>query len=264
MIKNEIKEIYVPAEHNPFLQDILTKINNNEEIHALWNVINTNAIERLGMTDHGITHVQIVSNIALKMARMLIKSGVDLSVKKNMELTNEHGEVVILLASLMHDLGMSVHRKGHEEFSIVVVNTLLRDVLSDLPVQERVILTSEVLHAIIGHRKEGSPYTLEAGIVRVADALDMSSGRAKSTIEAENFDIHSISHEAIEKIDILKGDSVPIHIDVTMKNPAGLFQVDELLKNKIKGSGLEKYVEVKIRFNENSEDSVINEMNLKF
>jgi len=35
----------------------------------------------------------------------------------------------------------------------------------------RTLLISEILHTIIFHRSEGKPLILEAGIVRVADAL---------------------------------------------------------------------------------------------
>ena len=44
-------------------------MNADEELYALWTVMNVNAVTRLGMTDHGPIHFQIVSNIALKMLR---------------------------------------------------------------------------------------------------------------------------------------------------------------------------------------------------
>ena len=37
---------------------------------------------------------------------------------------------------------------------------------------------------------------------------------------------------------------VPIRILVHMNNAAGIFQVDELFKDKLEGSGLESYIEV--------------------
>jgi hypothetical protein len=36
-------------------------------------------------------------------------------------------------------------------------------------------------------------------------------------------------------------------IEVVMTNPAGLYQVEELLKGKLRGSGLEPYIEVVAR-----------------
>ena len=49
---------------------------------------------------------------------------------------------------------------------------------------ERTIVVAEALHAIIGHRRRGDPITIEAGIVRVADALDMAQGRSRVPFES--------------------------------------------------------------------------------
>jgi len=106
------------------------------------------------------------------------------------------------------------------------------------------VVISETLHAIISHRSGGSPLTIEAGIVRVADALDMSEGRSRIPYQAGKMDIHSISAASIDKVDILEGSSKPIQINIWMNNNAGIFQVDELLRRKLVGSGIEKYVTV--------------------
>ena len=45
-------------------------------------------------------------------------------------------------------------------------------------------------------------------------------------------------------MEIKSGVEKPIHIQIRMNNSAGIFQLDELLKEKLHGSGLEKYVEV--------------------
>lgn len=260
---NEIK-INVPAEHNPHIQKVVENINSNEEVKTLWQVINVNAIDRLGMTDHGPIHFQIVANIALKLARMLKKHGVELSIQKDFGLSREHGELVILLASLFHDLGMTVNREGHEEFSLIIAKDVLGSgILDFLPVNERAIVTSETLHAIISHRKGGTPYTIEAGIVRVADALDMSEGRSRIPYEVGNISIHSLSAAAIDKIDIKAGDeNKPIRVDISMNNSSGLFQVDELLKKKLKGSGLEKFFTINAYIDSDTEKSLLKEFNV--
>ena len=244
MQQNKQKPFRVPAEKNELLQQTLTRININEEIQALWQVINVNAIDRLGMSDHGPVHFQIVANIALKLLRTLQKKGIVPSVVKDFDLTVNHSELIIVLASIMHDFGMSINREGHEEFSLFLTNSLLREILDFLRVRERTIVISETLHAIINHRAGGRPITLEAGIVRVADALDMTHGRSRIPFEAGRVDIYSLSAFAIDKVEILEGIEKPIRVEVHMNNSAGVFQIDELLKSKLRDSGIEQYIEV--------------------
>lgn len=261
--EQELKEIKinVPSEHNELIKKALENINANDEIKTLWQVINVNAIDRLGMSDHGPIHFQIVSNIALKIARMLRKSDVKLSIETGFGLSAEHGELVVLLASLFHDLGMTINRTGHEEFSLIIAQDVMKSgILDFLPINERTIVISETLHAIISHRKGGTPNTLEAGIVRVADALDMTEGRARVTFEGGNTNIHSISSAAIDKVEIKHGtDEKPISVEIILNNSSGIFQVDDLLKSKIKGSGLEKYFTINAYINAETEKSLFKE-----
>lgn len=257
--KRDLTQITVPADKNPLIQEVLARVNENEEILTLWKVINVNAIDRLKMSDHGIVHFQIVANIALRMSRLLEKHNVPLSIVADHKLTQNHGELVVFLASIMHDFGMSISRKGHEEYSLIVANSLLHQVLDFLPVRERTIVTSETLHAIISHREGGNPYTKEAGIVRVADALDMTEGRARDTYSKGNIDIYNVSVAAIDNVDLSEGEDRPIEIVITMNNSAGLFQVDELLKSKLKGSGIEEYVKVKAIIEGETEKNLLKE-----
>src|SRR5512138_1681834 len=145
-------DIHVPTRGNELLEKALLVINQDVEIKTLWRVININAIDRLGMTDHGVVHFQIVANIALRLARLLEKHKVMMSITRNYDLAGNHAELVILLASLFHDLGMSISREGHEEFSLILANGILHRILDFLPVEERTIVISETLHAVIAHR----------------------------------------------------------------------------------------------------------------
>ncbi len=252
-------DIKVPAHRNTLLARVLDLINDDIEIKTLWRVNNINAIDRLGMTDHGVVHFQIVANIAIRMARILIKNQVVMSITRNYELSNDDAELVILLASLFHDLGMSISREGHEEFSLILANTILHRILDFLPVEERTIIISETLHAIIAHRSDGIPYTIEAGIVRVADALDMSEGRSRIPYQAGKVDIHAVSAAAINKVEILEGSDRPIHIQIWMNDIAGIFQVDELLRRKLVGSGIEQFVNVSAYLIQGEEKRLVKE-----
>jgi metal-dependent HD superfamily phosphatase/phosphodiesterase len=237
--------IRIPARHNPRLLQLIDRVNADIELYTLWQVINVNAVQRLGMSDHGPVHVQIVTNIALKLLRLLGERGVRPNLVADHNLSTGDAEVVVVLASLLHDLGMSIHRMDHEQYSLFLARPKIGELLDGLyEVPSRVILTSEVLHAIISHRAGGRPLTLEAGIVRVADALDMAEGRTRIPFQAGQVNIHSVSALAIERIIIEEGKDKPIRISVRMNNAAGIYQVDELLKEKLEGSGLEPYIEV--------------------
>ena len=257
------KKIYVPTAGNELLEKALENINNNVEVNTLWRVINVNAIDRMGMSDHGPVHVQIIANIALRLTRILLKHDIEMSITKYFGLSDQYAELVVLLASLLHDLGMSISREGHEEFSLFLANDILHKIMDFLPVEDRTIVTSEVLHAIIAHRSGGKPNTIEAGIVRVADALDMSEGRSRIPYEAGNVDIYSVSAAAIDKVEIAEGEDKPIQINILMNNSAGLFQVDELLKKKLIGSGIEEYVTVRALIERRREKKLLKEFEIR-
>jgi metal-dependent HD superfamily phosphatase/phosphodiesterase len=250
--------IRVPARHNPRLQQVVDRVNADDELYMLWQVTNVNAVQRLAMNDHGPVHVQIVTNIALKLLRLLVDRSVMPSVVLEHNLTIEDAEVIVVLASLLHDIGMSIHRTDHELFSLFLARPKIKELLEgiyDLPA--KTILNSEILHAIISHRAGSQPLTLEAGIVRVADALDMAQGRSRIPFQAGRVDIHSVSASAIEQIIIEQGETKPIRIVVRMNNSAGVFQLDELLKEKLNGSGLEPYVEVEATIEGESEKKLV-------
>ena len=108
---------------------------------------------------------------------------------------------------------------------------------------KRTVVVSEALHAIIGHRRRGDPITVEAGVVRVADALDLAKGRSRVPFETRRPNIHLLSAAAIDEVTIEPGEDRAVSIEIAMNNSAGIFQVDELLATKLRGSGLEEHVE---------------------
>jgi len=251
--------ITLPARHSPKLQALLDRINADADLYALWECANVNAVARLGMSDHGPVHVRLIANIALRLLRLLAAKGIQPGIVKDHGLANEDAEVVVVLAALMHDLGMSIHRGDHEHYSLFVAQTKLRELLPAAYPDPRAatIVRSEVLHAIIAHRSDGKPLTLEAGVVRVADALDMAKGRSRIPFEAGVVNIHSLSAAAIDKVTIAPGEAKPIRISISMNNSAGIFQVDELLKEKLKGSGLEPHVEVEATLEGEAEKKLV-------
>ena len=238
----------VPERRNPPLKRFIANVNASDELYALWIATNVNAIERLGMTDHGPVHVKIVMNIAVKLLRLLLDHGIEPSIVTNYGMSRDDAVVVVAAAALLHDLGMSIHRSGHEEFSLFVAQDQLKHLLAGVyDTATATVVRSEILHAIIAHRSGGKPLTLEAGVVRVADALDMAKGRSRIPFQAGSTSIHSISAMAIEAIHIDAGETKPIRLRVDISNSAGIFQIDELFREKLRGSGLEPYVELEAK-----------------
>ncbi len=122
-------KIKVPVEGNEILSEVLLRVNSDRELKTLWRVMNVNAIERLGYTDHGPTHFNIVANFSLQIARIFEKRRITMSIVGDFGLTKNHAEVVIFLASIMHDLGMSIHRINHEIFSLFLAKEFLGKLL---------------------------------------------------------------------------------------------------------------------------------------
>jgi uncharacterized protein len=241
----ERMRINVPARANRKLRSVLDRVNADTQLKAWWHVANVNAVSRLQINDHSWVHIQIVANIALKLLRQLTKHGVEPGVVRDYGYSRDDAEVVVALAALTHCIGMSVHREGHEDFSLFLAEPKLRELLQGLYEEpDLTVICSEVLQAITSHREYGKPLTLESGIVRVADALDMAEGRSRIPFERGSVSIHSLSAAAIDAVEIKDGETRPILIEILMNNSSGIYQVDGLLKAKLVGSGLEPYVEV--------------------
>jgi metal-dependent HD superfamily phosphatase/phosphodiesterase len=250
--------IRAPTRGNRRLERLLEAVNGDEQVKAWWHVSAVNATRRLGMSDHSWVHIQIVLNIGLRLARILFRRGVTPSVTADYGLTNRDAEVVIAAACLLHCIGMSIHREDHERYSLFLTADKLGGLLASAYEEpERTIIVSETLHAIIGHRRQGTPFTVEAGIVRVADALDMARGRSRVPFESGHQNIHSLSAYAIEKVKIVPGEDRAVRVEITMSNSAGIFQVDELLATKLRGSGLEEHLEVIARIDAEHERRLI-------
>lgn len=252
----------IPFKENEKLKSVLNFVDGDVELQTLWKCSNVQAIDRLGLNDHGPVHVKIVANKALKLLRMLLERGVPPSIKVNYNFSDDDAEVVVVLASILHDLGMAIVREDHELYSIQLAQRALDRFLSKVyKPEEATVMLSEILHAIISHHASTKPHTLEAGVVKVADALDMEQGRARIPYEAGKVNIHSMSALSIEKVNIEEGGETdkPIIIKIEMSNPAGIFQVDNLLGTKIKDSGLEKYVRIEAVVGKGEERFILDE-----
>ena len=234
----------VPTRGNRRLERFVERAAADPQVRAWWHLQQVGS-ERLGMSDHSWVHIQIVANIALRMLRLADRGGIRPTMVADHGMGQRDAEVVVTAGAMLHDVGISIHRADHESYSLFLAEPKLRELLDgvyDEP--ELTVVVSEALHCIIGHRRRGQPYTLEAGVVRVADALDMAKGRSRVEFEAGRLDIHSISAYAIDEVRIEAGDDKAVRVEIEMSNSAGIFQVDEGLGKKLRGTPLAEHIEV--------------------
>jgi metal-dependent HD superfamily phosphatase/phosphodiesterase len=251
-------EIRAPTRGNRRLEALFEAANRDTRLQAWWHMQQVTA-DRLDMSDHSWVHIQVVVNIALRLFRLLNRAGVEPVMVAEHGMRRRDAEVVITAACLFHDTGMSIHRTEHEQYSLFFAADRLPPMLEGIYEEpELTVVTSEALHAVIGHRRRGGePLTAEAGIVRVADALDMASGRSRVPFETRRPNIHSLSAAAIDAVTIEPGDERAVRIEIAMNNSSGLFQVDELLATKLRGSGLEEHLEVVARIEAEHEKRLV-------
>jgi uncharacterized protein len=245
-------KINVPVRGNRKLRTLVERVNADDQIKGWWHVSNVNAVSRMAINDHSWVH------IALKLLRQLTKHGVEPGLVRDFGLEQDDAEIVVVLAALFHCIGMSIHRHGHEDFSLFLAEPKLRELLDGIYAEpDKTVIVSEALQAIISHRADGEPLTVDAGIVRVADALDMAKGRSRIPFEKGSISMHSLSAAAIEDVTITDGEERPIKIEILMNNSSGIFQVDSLLQAKLRGSGLEPYVEVVAHIDTETEQRLV-------
>ncbi len=240
----ERAQVHAPTRGNRKLETFLEAVNRDERVRAWWYMAQINS-ERLGMSDHSWVHVQVVLNIALRLLRLLVKSDIEPAMVTEHKMHARDAEVVVAGGALLHDVGMSIHRADHETYSLWLAQGRLDSLLDGVYREpERSVVIAEILHSIIGHRRRGEPYTVEAGVVRVADALDMAQGRSRIPVEGGQYGIHALSAAAIDEVRIEPGDERAVRIEIEMNNSAGIFQVDDLLATKLRDTPLEGHVEV--------------------
>ncbi len=249
--------VHAPARGNRRLERLLEAVDGDLQIKAWWHAAGVNA-ERLHMSDHSWVHIQIVLNIALRLSRLLFARGVTASIVADHGLERRDAEVVIAGAALLHCVGMSIHRTDHEAYSLFLTADKLPGLLADIYEEPtRSIIVAETMHAIISHRSKGAPLTIEGAILRVADALDMARGRSRVPFEAGHTNIHSLSAYAIEEVQIGAGEEKAVRVEIKMSNSAGIFQVDEGLGTKLRGTPLEEHIEVVARIEAEHEQRLV-------
>src|SRR6187402_807495 len=144
----EPMRIKVPTRGNRCLEGFLDAANADEQLKAWWHVAQVNAT-RLGMSDHSWIHIQIVTNIGLRLFRLLNRRGVEPDLVRTHGMRPVDAEVVIAAGCLLHDVGMSIHRTDHETYSLFLAADKLGDLLGDVYDEpERSVIAAEAMHAV--------------------------------------------------------------------------------------------------------------------
>jgi metal-dependent HD superfamily phosphatase/phosphodiesterase len=227
------------------LNAVLSALDGDPEVEAYLRAQNVNPVQRKGYNDHGAKHIEIVRNRALCLYDLLKAGGVEFNGAAEQGLEEADEGVVVALAATLHDIGHVVHRDDHPYYSIPLAADVLDRILPEFyDTGDVVRVKGETLHAILCHHTEETPLTLEAGVVRVADALDMERGRSRIPYERGGRGINTLSSQAIKRVSLMEGDDAPVLVEIEMSDAAGVYQVDELLKSKLADSGLEPHVRI--------------------
>ncbi len=221
-------------------------LENDTETQSYLKMANIMAVKRLGYNDHGPVHAKIIAGSALEIFSLLTDA-VEPSSVMNGVCDYDDARLIVLLGAYLHDVGNAIHRIDHEKTGALLASNLLDRLLlklydSDPGLAYRI--KSEVLHAIYSSDDSIPCLSVEAGIVTVGDGTDMAEGRSRVPYLSGKNDINAISAQAINKVNIVRGDVKPVLIQVFMDNPAGIFQIEEVIGKKIRSSGIGELVEV--------------------
>ena len=223
---------------------IVQVLESDIEVQTLWYMANRTS-RRAAVNDHGPVHVRTAMHHGDTLLRLLMEAGVQPNCITDHAMTEDDTRVVVLLGLALHDVGMSIHRDRHELLSVPIALDWLRRKVPPIYAEPQLtVIISEVGHAILAHNVNERCLTLEAGIVKVADALDMTKGRSRKALSAGKIDIHSISAAAVEAVRVVRGTNKPIRIEVDINNPSAVFHLKEVFGQKLAHSSIQDYVEV--------------------
>ncbi len=235
-------------EGHPILERALNLLEKSSEVQAYLSMANVMAVQRLLYNDHGPVHSRIVAGAALEMLDILLDEDFVPSVVRDGVGDEEDARLVVMMGAYLHDIGNAVHRTYHYLMGAALASRFLPRILRKVYQDpfKAYKLTPEILHCILSHDERVMALSLEAGITKVADGVDMAEGRARMPYRQGKYDIHALSALSIRRVEIAKGRSsrIPIRIIVDMDNEAGIFQIEEVLGKKIASSTIARYVEV--------------------
>lgn len=227
------------------LHAVLDAIDNSEVIQTYLEAQNVNPVGRLGYNDHGQKHISIVLDRALGLYDLLKAGEVPFNGAHDQGLSEADEPVIVALGAVLHDIGNIIHRDNHAHWAIPLAIPVLDDILAEFYDPADIVrMKGEVLHAILCHHSGAHPLTREAGVVRIADGLDMERGRSRRPYEEGGRGINTVSSQSIEDVQLYPGEEFPVRVEIEMIDAAGVYQVDTLLKRKLNDSRLSDHVRI--------------------
>lgn len=230
----------------PRATEMVARLVSDPETGSNWDMADYLTVSKLGYNDHGEVHHKVVAASAASLLQLLHEGGVTPDVVKAGGGELDDAFLVVTAASLLHDIGNQVHRDGHPEMSVVlsipVLDRLLSPVYPDP--EQRYEMRGFILHAIRTHDIDIRPLTLEAAVVAVADACDMTKARARYVFDVGSISIHTVGALSIERVQIERGQQKPVRVRVELSNSAGIFPVEEYLLPKVNAGDLAQQTEV--------------------
>ena len=247
--KEAVDAILGATANYPKARRMFELIVKDEEVRADWDIANFIAVKKLKYNDHGEVHAKIVTANALKMYQLLLESEIKPDFIEYGGGDEDDEALILVSAALLHDIGNQVYRKNHPLHSsylaIPVLQRLLPQIYDD--VENMTEVRGFILNAIYAHDADVPDLIMEAALVGIGDATDMTKGRGRLAFDLGSTSIHVVSALSIDSVMLAKGREKPIEIIVEMSNSSGIFQVEETLGKKLAGSPIEEYVDVTAR-----------------
>ncbi len=214
--------------------------------HYYFETTNYIVLNVYGFNDHGPIHVLLTTRRALELLNIIRKFGIQTTAEK-LGKPFRWSKFIVAFGALFHDTGNMIHRVNHYEFSVFLAEPIIEKLVGEFGTDDPLLLKALTLNAVYTHDEAVPCTTIEGSLVTIADGCDMEAGRSRLVHKKDKVDIHAVSALAIEKVEIREGnEEQPILIEIWMKHPAGIFQVDEILTKKVKSSLLSGRVKLRI------------------
>jgi metal-dependent HD superfamily phosphatase/phosphodiesterase len=230
----------------PRVKKMFELLENDIEVQSYLQMGNLMVVKRMYYNDHGPVHARICTGSAMELFKLLTNRIDPTTITQGIT-DMEGAKLIVLCGSYLHDLGNCIHRFQHSLHSCYLASPILDRLLSKLYPRnpgQVISLKCEILHTIYSHEEEIPCLSIEAGVAKVADGTDMAEGRARIPYRNGKTDIHSISALSILKVELEEGCVKAVKIKVNMSNPAGVFQVEEVVGKKLRTSGIQDHIEL--------------------